>query len=79
MYSQVQDSEQYGEDTTLLLSFNPINEIPRNGYIELQWPESVALYGDTACNVTTSKLITTPGVCVIDLASRTIRIDGAFD
>lgn len=78
-YQQVSTSEQYGEDTEISLNFQAVNRIPLQGYIELTWPETVVVYEDTTCSVTTSKPVTKPGLCVFDFETSTLAIDGAFD
>lgn len=44
----------------------------------IEWPESVTLFPNTYCQVTTYKLILRPDVCIFDLDARTLRIQNAF-
>jgi hypothetical protein len=77
-YNLIQSTEQYGEDTDMKLIVYTYNPIPVGGFIQISWPETVVLYQQTECTVSTSRLITKENACAIDHIAQTISITGAF-
>jgi len=51
-----------------------LNPLPVQGVFTIAWPNTVAIYADTLCTITTSKLFTSTNTCVIDLKNQVILI-----
>lgn len=52
------ETEEYGQEGSLIFSFTTINPISTQGVILIQWPTTIEMFENTTCNVTTNKLIT---------------------
>ena len=72
-----QDSEDYGDDTRVIIQFQTMNPVSYKGVILLKWPANVVVYDQTYCKVTTHKLILRD-ICTFNLDERTLTIENAF-
>ena len=77
-YTLTQGTEEYGLEGSLTLQFYTENPIEPDGVIIIEWSDSVTLFQNTFCQVTTFKQILRPNVCVFDFDTNTLRIQNAF-